>query len=84
MDLPAEHVWNLWIRYATTAFYSHPWAWNEIGFGGPSYPRGYGALGNGQREHWEVADHEDVDPASFDDRIKRAKSAHTAQGDLSS
>ena len=26
------------------AFYSHPWAWNEIGFGGPAYPRGYAAL----------------------------------------
>ena len=28
-------VWSLWTRYASTAFYSHPWAWNEIGFGGP-------------------------------------------------
>ena len=27
------------------AFYSHPWAWNEIGFGGPAYPRGYMRLG---------------------------------------
>jgi hypothetical protein len=80
MDLPAKHVWSLWTRYASTAFYSHPWAWNEIGFGGPSYPRGYGALGNGQREHWEVADHEDVDPVVFEDRIKRAKNSHTAPG----
>ena len=30
-----HHVWSLWTRYACTAFYSHPWAWNEIGFGGP-------------------------------------------------
>jgi hypothetical protein len=31
-----------------TEFYSHPWAWNEIGFGGPAYPRGwmhFGLLG---------------------------------------
>ena len=35
------HVWSLWTRYACAAFYSHPWAWNEIGFGGPAYPRGY-------------------------------------------
>ena len=34
-------------------FYSHPWAWNEIGFGGPAYPRGYARLGAGQRESWE-------------------------------
>jgi hypothetical protein len=40
-DLPAGHVWSLWTRYACTAFYSHPYAWNEIGFSGPAYPRGY-------------------------------------------
>lgn len=79
-DWPAKHVWSLWTRYASTAFYSHPWAWNEIGFGGPSYPRGYGALGNGQREHWEVADHNDVDPVSFHERIERAKRMHRTQG----
>ncbi|MGH3554407.1 MAG: gluconate 2-dehydrogenase subunit 3 family protein, partial [Mycobacterium sp.] len=37
----AAHVWSLWTRYACTAFYSHPLAWNEIGFPGPAYPRGY-------------------------------------------
>jgi hypothetical protein len=54
--LPAVRVWSVWTRYACTAFYSHPWAWNEIGFGGPAYPRGYGNLGMDRREHWEVAD----------------------------
>ncbi|QNN51898.1 gluconate 2-dehydrogenase subunit 3 family protein [Nocardioides mesophilus] len=34
----ADRVWSLWSRYACTAFYSHPWAWNEIGFSGPAYP----------------------------------------------
>ncbi len=43
--LPAQQVWSLWTRYACTAFYSHPWAWNEIGFGGPAYPRGYKNFG---------------------------------------
>lgn len=78
--LPTKHVWSLWTRYAATAFYSHPWAWNEIGFGGPSYPRGYGALGNGQREHWEVADHDNVDPVSFQERIQRAKRTRERHG----
>ncbi|HZC53738.1 MAG TPA: hypothetical protein VE441_14735, partial [Mycobacterium sp.] len=55
-DYPAAHVWSLWTRYACTAFYSHPWSWNEIGFGGPAYPRGYLNLGIDRREHWEVAD----------------------------
>ncbi|MER7705714.1 GMC family oxidoreductase [Kitasatospora sp. NPDC097605] len=54
--LPAEHVWSLWTRYACTAYYSHPAAWNEIGFGGPAHPRGYLRLGVGRREPWEVAD----------------------------
>jgi hypothetical protein len=54
--MPAKHVFNLWMRYACTAFYSHPWSWNEIGFGGPAYPRGYANLGIDRREHWEVED----------------------------
>jgi len=35
------------MRAILAAFYSHPWAWNEIGFGGPAYPRGYIRLGQG-------------------------------------
>ena len=60
--LSASRVWSLWTRYACTAFYSHPWAWNEMGFGGPAYPRGYKNAGMGRREPWEVADREDHDP----------------------
>jgi len=51
--LPAGHVWSLWTRYACTAFYAHPWSWNEIGFGGPAYPRGYKNIGLDKREPWE-------------------------------
>ena len=47
---------------ALSAFYSHPWAWNEIGFGGPSYPRGYARMGVGLSEAWEGAEALDVDP----------------------
>jgi hypothetical protein len=67
-DLPANRVWSLWTRYACTAFYSHPWAWNEIGFSGPAYPRGYKNAGVGRREPWEVPDHQDLDPVSGDRR----------------
>jgi hypothetical protein len=52
----AAHVWSLWTRYACTAFYSHPAAWNEIGFSGPAYPRGYKNAGVDRREPFEVAD----------------------------
>jgi len=54
--LSANHVWSLWTRYACTAFYSHPWAWNEMGFPGPAYPRGYKNMGLDRREPFEVAD----------------------------
>jgi hypothetical protein len=54
--MPADRVWSLWSRYACTAFYSHPWAWNEIGFSGPAYPRGYKNLAIDGREPFEVPD----------------------------
>jgi hypothetical protein len=54
--LTASRVWSLWTRYACTAFYSHPAAWDEMGFPGPAYPRGYKNAGVGQREPFEVAD----------------------------
>ena len=35
-------------------YYAHPFAWDEIGFGGPAYPRGYMRLEEGEAEPWEV------------------------------
>lgn len=47
----------------TAAYYSHPHAWSEIGFGGPAAPRGYVRLGFDRRDSWEAAEavpgHED-------------------------
>lgn len=40
-----KRAWAVCTRAIFAAFYSHPWAWNEIGFGGPAYPRGYMRLG---------------------------------------
>jgi hypothetical protein len=54
--MKAAHVWSLWTRYACTAFYSHPVAWDEIGFPGPAYPRGYKNSGVDAREPFEVKD----------------------------
>lgn len=54
--LSRGHVWSLWTRYACTAFYAHPDAWNEIGFAGPAYPRGYKNIGIDRRDPFEVAD----------------------------
>jgi hypothetical protein len=52
----AAHVWSLWTRYACTALYAHPLAWNEIGFSGPAYPRGYKNAGVDKLEPFEVRD----------------------------
>jgi Gluconate 2-dehydrogenase subunit 3 len=74
--LAAPHVWSLWTRYACAAFYSHPWAWNEIGFGGPAYPRGYQALGVDKLEHWEVRSERNQDPVPWGERVEAARRAH--------
>ena len=54
--LNAARVWSLWTRYACTALYAHPQAWNEIGFPGPAYPRGYKNAGVDKLEPFEVRD----------------------------
>lgn len=65
-DLRASEVWNLWMRYVCAAFYSHPWAWNEIGFPGPAYPRGYKNAGIGKREPFEPAErHPEQGPVPY-------------------
>ncbi|HET9074439.1 MAG TPA: hypothetical protein VFN48_07655 [Solirubrobacteraceae bacterium] len=40
-DLNVSRAWSVVMRGALSEFYSHPWAFNEIGFRGPAYPRGY-------------------------------------------
>jgi hypothetical protein len=76
--LTSWHVWSLWTRYACTAFYSHPWAWNEIGFPGPAYPRGYLNLGVDAREKWEQRDAEPTDPVTAGRRVEQARREHSA------
>ncbi len=61
-EVPVAKAWGVVMRGVLSAFYSHPWAWNEIGFGGPAYPRGYARLGAGQREHWETPPEFSLDP----------------------
>ncbi len=51
--LPAHRFFLLLMHDAARAYYSHPYAWDEIGFGGPAYPRGYMRLTHGEAEPWE-------------------------------
>ena len=74
--MPAARVFSLWLRYACSAFYSHPWAFSEIGFGGPAYPRGYKNLGLNRRENWEVAERDAKDPIPWVKRVEQARQRH--------
>ncbi len=50
------------------AYYAHPTAWNEIGFGGPASPRGYVRMGFDKRDPWEAAEEK---PGREDDTRRR-------------
>lgn len=51
--MPPDRFWRLILNDALEAYYAHPFAWDEIGFGGPAYPRGYMRLLHGDPEPWE-------------------------------
>jgi len=54
-SMPARRWWVfVALRQITAIYYAHPYAWDEIGFGGPAYPRGYFALNFGNPEPWEA------------------------------
>jgi hypothetical protein len=52
--MSVHRFWQAMIHDAIDAYYAHPWAWDEIGFGGPAYPRAYMRLERGEAEPWEV------------------------------
>jgi hypothetical protein len=61
--LNVDRAWSICMRAVLTGFYSHPWAWNEIGFGGPAYPRGFMRLGPvSTREPFETPGATQEDP----------------------
>ena len=51
--MPVHRFWMLLLQDCINAYYSHPWAWDEIGYGGPAYPRAYMRLERGEAEPWE-------------------------------
>ena len=53
--LPAKDFFKQRVLHdITTSYYTHPIAWNEIGFGGPASPRGYVRLERNRRDPWEA------------------------------
>jgi hypothetical protein len=64
-----KHAFSVVMQDVLSSFYSHPWAWNEIGYGGPAYPRGYVRFGNPQlqpseTETWEAREAFDINPVT--------------------
>ncbi len=51
--MPCKRYWMLLVQDCIEGYYAHPYAWDEIGFGGPAYPRGYMRLEGGKPEPWE-------------------------------
>ena len=43
-------------RDIVLAYYAHPTAWSEIGWGGPASPRGYVRMDFNKRDPWEAAE----------------------------
>jgi hypothetical protein len=75
-ELAPDKTWKVVSRAILSAFYSHPWAWNEIGFGGPAYPRGYKNLGIDRREPFEPEERDSRDPVPWAQRVELARSGH--------
>ncbi len=50
-----------------SAYWSHPVAWSEMGYGGPASPRGYVRMGYDERDPWEAAEAHGDDT----DRVRR-------------
>jgi hypothetical protein len=56
-DMPCEAFFNERVVHDIVgAYYAHPTAWNEIGFGGPASPRGYVRMGFNKRDPWEAVE----------------------------
>ncbi|MBV8085048.1 MAG: gluconate 2-dehydrogenase subunit 3 family protein [Chloroflexi bacterium] len=53
-QVSAVHFWVQILNDAVEAYYAHPYAWDEVGYGGPAYPRGYFRLNFGEPEPWEA------------------------------
>ena len=85
--LPIDRFWQILVTDCVHTYYAHPWAWDEIGYGGPAYPRAYTRLEGGLPEPWEVDErrYEWQAPSdSISDRYESlgsgSKASHHGQG----
>ena len=73
-----ERFWTMLVADCCSVYYAHPYAWDEIGFGGPAYPRGYMRLEEGEPEPWEVAEQRYEWAAPDDTPFRRRKRSTAA------
>jgi hypothetical protein len=81
--MSVHRFWQMIMGDAIDAYYAHPWAWDEVGFGGPAYPRAYTRLERGEPEPWEVEEqrYEWLAPASTASaEVDSSQSHHTESG----
>ncbi len=77
--MSVHRFWQQIIGDAADVYYAHPWAWDEIGFGGPAYPRGYTRLERGDPEPWEVRERRydwAAPPGSVSDEVENVHAFH--------
>ena len=56
-DMPSKTFFKMRMaRDIVLAYYAHPTAWSEIGWGGPASPRGYVRMDFNERDPWEAAE----------------------------
>ncbi|WP_321896755.1 gluconate 2-dehydrogenase subunit 3 family protein [Paraburkholderia heleia] len=56
-DMPCDLFFTKRVLHdVCAAYWSHPLAWNAMGFGGPANPRGYVRLYTNRRDPWEAVE----------------------------
>ncbi len=70
-----DRFWTMLVADCCSVYYAHPYAWDEIGFGGPAYPRGYMRLEEGEPEPWEV-DEQRYEWAAPDNTLSDVEEPH--------
>jgi hypothetical protein len=81
--MSVHRFWQMIMGDAIEAYYAHPWAWDEIGFGGPAYPRAYTRLERGEPEPWEVEEKRYAwmaPAATVSDEVRSTSGHHTESG----
>lgn len=72
--MPSEVFFELRALHdISSAYYSHPQSWSEIGFGGPANPRGYVRMQANRRDPWEAAEAHPGDEAKAREENRRAR-----------